>query len=798
MHAVIVKAGADLRRRRLQTAVLSLVLFLASAAATLALDILVAANEPFEHAFTEANGAHLVVDFRGTVDPGVVEATAEPRGITAAAGPFAVATGGIGRAGGGVFEGQLMSSRSDPLGAVDRIDIAEGRWWSTEDEAVVSWETAQVLGLRVGDRIAVYAELPRPEGSGGPVLVDPGRKPEPRDALATVTVVGIARSVSAPGEAAWVSPSTVDAIAGDAGALNRMFYRMAGAPSAADLTATTVDIAAGLPTGAIAGTTTYLDIQAAVEDTARLYVPILLAFAVFALLAAAFTIANVISGIVLAGYREIGVMKAVGFTPGQVMAILEAQALVPALFGSIAGVAAGTVASVSTVERLTESLGLPPSFSISVPVVVGVVATCMTIAAAAAALPALQAGWLSAAHAIARGSAPSRGVAAGWLRRLAQRLPASLPIRLGVASGAAHPLRSLMTLGAVVVGVAAATFALGVNLSLIRIIDQLDRTTASPVRAQVATAGVDPSDVTAAIATNPDTERFVALGQTTVSLGSVGDVLFVGYDGDLAGTGYEPIRGRLPSGPAEVAAGTNLFRRAGLIVGDSVEIVHGDRSTSVTLVGEVFDTGEGSDSPLVLRGMMTDVLTVDPVAVISRWEIKPEPSVPPDRYAEWLGQATAFAVGAYTIGDSTQDEEFLLFLSVVASLGIVLVAMSFGGVFNTVLLETKQRTRELAVFKAVGMAPRQVVAMVIASVIPIGLVAGLLGVPIGLAFQRAVLSYMGETFANTNIPERSFDVFGPGLLALLGLGGLAIAVVGAWVPAQRAARARIAPVLQAE
>lgn len=57
---------------------------------------------------------------------------------------------------------------------------------------------------------------------------------------------------------------------------------------------------------------------------------------------------------------------------------------------------------------------------------------------------------------------------------------------------------------------------------------------------------------------------------------------------------------------------------------------------------------------------------------------------------------------------------------------------------------------------------------------------------------------MGETFANTNIPERSFDVFGPGLLALLGLGGLAIAVVGAWVPAQRAARARIAPVLQAE
>jgi len=65
-------------------------------------------------------------------------------------------------------------------------------------------------------------------------------------------------------------------------------------------------------------------------------------------------------------------------------------------------------------------------------------------------------------------------------------------------------------------------------------------------------------------------------------------------------------------------------------------------------------------------------------------------------------------------------------------------------------------------------------------------------------FQRAVLSYMGETFANTNLPERSFDVFGPVLLAVLALGGLAIAAIGAWLPAQRAARARIAPVLQAE
>ena len=58
--------------------------------------------------------------------------------------------------------------------------------------------------------------------------------------------------------------------------------------------------------------------------------------------------------------------------------------------------------------------------------------------------------------------------------------------------------------------------------------------------------------------------------------------------------------------------------------------------------------------------------------------------------------------------------------------------------------------------------------------------------------------YMGQVDAGTRIPERTFDVFAPGLLLGLALSGLAIAAVGAYLPALRAARARIAPVLQAE
>jgi putative ABC transport system permease protein len=96
------------------------------------------------------------------------------------------------------------------------------------------------------------------------------------------------------------------------------------------------------------------------------------------------------------------------------------------------------------------------------------------------------------------------------------------------------------------------------------------------------------------------------------------------------------------------------------------------------------------------------------------------------------------------------------------------------------------------------MTPRQVVAMVLASIAPIGILAGLLGVPLGLAFQRIVLGLMGRAASNTGVPESSFDVFPVGALVVLGLAGVAIGALGAWVPAQRAARAPIVETLQAE
>ena len=111
-------------------------------------------------------------------------------------------------------------------------------------------------------------------------------------------------------------------------------------------------------------------------------------------------------------------------------------------------------------------------------------------------------------------------------------------------------------------------------------------------------------------------------------------------------------------------------------------------------------------------------------------------------------------------------------------MGIVLTAMSLGGVFNTVLLETRQRTREMAVLKTLGLTPERVVTMVVSSVVPLALLAGVIGVPLGLLAQRAVLSYMGEIAVKTRIPPASLDVFPPVDVRRPGAHGLAIGAAG--------------------
>lgn len=130
-------------------------------------------------------------------------------------------------------------------------------------------------------------------------------------------------------------------------------------------------------------------------------------------------------------------------------------------------------------------------------------------------------------------------------------------------------------------------------------------------------------------------------------------------------------------------------------------------------------------------------------------------------------------------------------------LTLMLVSVAGLGVLNSAVLDTRERVHDLGVCKALGMSPRQTVSLVLASVTGIGVLGGLVGVPLGFALHGYVLPVMGHA-AGTNLPPSILAVYEPWQLMLLGLAGITIALLGALLPASWAAKTRTATALRTE
>ena len=102
-------------------------------------------------------------------------------------------------------------------------------------------------------------------------------------------------------------------------------------------------------------------------------------------------VANVVSGAVVAGTRRIGVLKSIGFSPGQVVASYVIQVAVPAFLGCVAGVVAGNLLSVPLLGQTAQVYGVG-ALAVPVWVDVAVPLAMLGLAGLAALLLALRAG----------------------------------------------------------------------------------------------------------------------------------------------------------------------------------------------------------------------------------------------------------------------------------------------------------------------------------------------------------------------------------------------------------------------
>ena len=103
--------------------------------------------------------------------------------------------------------------------------------------------------------------------------------------------------------------------------------------------------------------------------------------------------------------------------------------------------------------------------------------------------------------------------------------------------------------------------------------------------------------------------------------------------------------------------------------------------------------------------------------------------------------ATGAALGdRYNVGTHGGDRALIAITTLITMLTLLIIAVAGLGVLNTVALQIRERAHDIGVFKALGMTPRQALAMVVCSVAVTGLDGprGQLGSP-GLC-RRGVLA----------------------------------------------------------
>ncbi len=796
MTAVVRAARGGLGGRRLQAIIICLVVLAATAASTLALGMLTDAHSPFDHAFAAQRGADDSVTVNTALaTPAQLAATTRLADVTAAAGPFAETTVTASLTTPGISGSQLVplqvTGRAWPGGPVDDLTLIAGHWPTSDNQIVLSENAPGVPGatLTVGSH--------------------------------QLTVVGVADSVTDTAEF-WVLPAELTALAGRDGARQaQMLYRFANAGTAAAIAADVAAVRAALPRGGVQSTSSYLVVRQSEQSNIAPWVPFIIAFGVLALVISVLIVVNVVSGAVVAGTTRIGVLKSIGFTPAQVVASYVLLVAVPAALGCVIGALCGNLLAIPLLHQNAQvyqvgALGVPVWVDVAVPLAV------LALTAVGAIGPALRAGRMSAVQAIATGRAPRP--AHGYLAHRALARLGTMPraVTLGLAAPAARPARTLVTAVAVVLGAVAVTFGAGLATSLTRAYADISQSSLS-VRVLAIPTGAPsgptaaggkgsggitvgpggpggPAALTAAqqrtiaatLAAQPGTLHYISEGQDQLNPpGLTSGLNVTAYGGNPTWSGLALISGRWYSGAAEADVNTLFLTDTGTSVGSTYTLSSGGHTVTVRIVGEVFKPGNHVDMYL-----SPDTLAaVDPGVGVQEYDVSLTAGINPQAYAN---RVSAKLGSSYFAGSPHGGSSVFAAVDTLVTLLTLLIMVVAGlGVLNTVALQIRERAHDIGVFKAVGMTPRQTLAMILCSVTVVGLVAGIIAVPAGMYLHDGVVPVTAHA-ANSGIPASLQTVYFPWEVVVLALAGLAIAIAGALGPASWAAGTRTAFALRAE
>jgi ABC-type lipoprotein release transport system permease subunit len=436
-------AVRDLRHNLLEAVLLLLAVAAAATTLTMGLALRGTTDSPYARTQAATNGPDVVADvqpagFSGAADPRELAPLESAPGVVAHGGPFPVTWALL--SSGRTTAGAEVEGRSASPSAADQPKVLNGSWLRPGG-VVVEAGFADALGLHVGDRLSLGNRSFRVDG----IAVTAAFPSYTQLCAVGCTLVNALGSYN-PG-LVWAPQADVASLATMSSepveyVLNLKLANPGAAPSFA---ARYSDNAS--PTGP--SLIAWQDIRGAdAKALANVQLVLLTGSSLLALLALA-SVTVLVGGRMAEQKRRVGLLKAVGGTPGLVAVVLLAEHLLVGLCAAAAGLFAGWLAGPLVDAAGAGLLGVP-----SVPPLTGstvglVVALALAVAIVATFVPALRAARQSTVAALDDAARPPRRRAA--MVRLSAHLPATL--LLGARLAVRRPRRLLLTVFSVAVTV---------------------------------------------------------------------------------------------------------------------------------------------------------------------------------------------------------------------------------------------------------------------------------------------------------------------------------------------------------
>ncbi len=381
----------------------------------------------------------------------------------------------------------------------------------------------------------------------------------------------------------------------------------------------------------------------------------------------------------------------------------------------------------------------------------------------------------------------------------------------------AHKLRLLLTTASIALGIAflAGTLVLTDTMSLAfdQLLGKVSSGTDAVVRTKasyVESSGVDTTRAPISAAVIDDVrnvdgvrvaEGFVSgyalltdnEGKAILTAGGAPTLGYTMAEDEALRGDVDILSGTAPDGPTEVAIDATSAEENDIELGSTIQVLFQGPTREFTVVGTVGFGGEkdlggttsayfdGATAQRVLgtRGVF-DTIGVAGEDGISQEELARRLDAVVPTGAEAVTGATVSKENA----DAIKDDLKIVGVLFTVFAGIALFVGAFI-IWNTFTMIITQRTREIALMRAIGATRRQVLRSLLVEAMLIGIFASAIGVGLGVAVAKGLNLLMDA--AGFSLPSTSLQLE-PRTVVISMLVGTLVTVAAALVPARRATK----------